>query len=80
MRSLIATVLENNKGKKIYCAARKVNEQQIDIIRHTEKELLEERGFTFIRMISLEFPNVRGYAIFFEGHIDHMARVLKEFG
>ena len=79
MRSLIATVLENDKGKKIYCAARKVSDQQIDIIRQTERIILEEHGFTFIKMISLEYPNIKGYAVFYEGHIDNMARVLKEF-
>lgn len=80
MRTLVATVLENDKGKKIYCAARKVSDQQIDTLRHTGREILEEQGFTFIKMISLEYPNVKGYAVFYEGHLDHMARALKEIG
>ena len=38
---------------------------------------MEEMGFTFIKLLSLDYPDVRGYAIFFEGHLDEMARVLK---
>lgn len=80
MRTLVATALSNAKGKKVYCAARKVTDQQIDVIRNTPRPLLEEAGFTFIRMLSLESPNVRGDAIFYEGHLDDMARALKNFG
>lgn len=80
MRTLVATALSNVKGKKIYCAARKVSEQQIDLIRNTPRPLLEESGFTFIKMLSLEAPNLRGDAIFYEGHLDDMARVLKNLG
>ncbi len=78
MRTLIATVLENGKGNGIYCAARKVSDKQIDIIRSVDRDTLKEMGFTFIRMISLEYDNVKGYAIFFEGHVDEMTRSLRE--
>ncbi|HHV16991.1 MAG TPA: hypothetical protein GXX58_10570 [Gelria sp.] len=77
MRTLVATTLANAKGKDIYCAARKVSEQQISIIRNTSRQELEELGFTFIKLLSLDYPNVRGYAIFFEGHLDEMGRILK---
>jgi hypothetical protein len=46
-------------------------------IRNTDRKLLEEAGFTFIKMLSLEYPNVRGYAVFFEGHYDEMVKALK---
>ena len=78
MRTLVATVLENDKGKRIYCAARKIKNYQLDVIRHTDKKVLEENGFTFIRMISLEYPNIKGHAIFYEGHIDFMTKTLKD--
>lgn len=77
MRTLVATVLANNKGKEIYCWNRKVNSKDSQILRGSRRSSLEERGFTFIRMISLEFPNVAGYAIFYEGHLDEMSRALK---
>jgi hypothetical protein len=77
MRILAATALTNAKGKDVYCAARKVSDQQIATIRNTNRQQLEEMGFTFIKLLSLDYPNVRGYAIFFEGHLDEMTRVLK---
>ncbi|MEN6326464.1 MAG: hypothetical protein ABFD18_09715 [Syntrophomonas sp.] len=77
MRTLVATALGNSKGKKVYCAARKVSDQQIEILRTTPRPLLEEAGFTFIKMLSLESPNVKGDAIFYEGHLDDMTRALK---
>lgn len=77
MRTLVATVMSNAKGQDIYCTARKVSEQDLGIIRRTSRPELEEAGFTFIKLLSLEYPNVRGYAIFFEGHIDEMGRTLK---
>lgn len=80
MRTLVATALANSKGKKVYCAARKVSDQQIELLRNTPRPLLEEAGFTFIKMLSLEAPNLKGDAIFFEGHLDDMARVLKNLG
>ncbi|MDR1617206.1 MAG: hypothetical protein LBR98_09390 [Syntrophomonadaceae bacterium] len=78
MRTLVATLLENNKKGKIYCAARKVDDLHIELIKSIDRKILTENGFTFIRMISLEYPNISGYAIFFEGHLDQMARILKE--
>lgn len=77
MRTLVATVMTNNKGNEIYCWNRKVNSKDSQILRSTSRSVLEERGFTFIRLISLEYPNVAGYAIFFEGHLDEMSRDLK---
>ncbi len=77
MRTLIATTLTNSKGKDIYCAVRKLSDDQLDIIRKTNRAQLEEVGFTFIRLISLEYPGVKGHAIFFEGHFDEMQRTMK---
>ena len=77
MRTLVATVLTNSKGKDIYCAVKKLNDTQLDTIRKTNRLQLEEAGFTFIRLLSLEYPGVKGNAIFFEGHFDEMLRVLK---
>ncbi|MDD3852194.1 MAG: hypothetical protein PHD40_00900 [Syntrophomonadaceae bacterium] len=77
MRTLIATTLFNDKGKEIYCMARKVTDQQINIIKNTSREELEAAGFTFIKLLSLDYPNVKGNAIFYEGHLDEMSKVLK---
>jgi len=77
MRTLIAAAMASSKDKNIYCAAKKVSEQQIKIIRDTEQEELENVGFTFIDLVSRDYPNVRGKAIFFEGHITEMSRALK---
>ncbi|MEN6351289.1 MAG: hypothetical protein ABFD08_18090 [Syntrophomonas sp.] len=77
MRTLVATVLSNAKGKNIYCAAKKVGDQQINAIRNSDRKQLTEAGFTFIKLLSLEYPDVRGYAIFFEGHLDEMNQALK---
>ncbi|MGI5880632.1 MAG: hypothetical protein ACOX6L_08575 [Syntrophomonadaceae bacterium] len=77
MRTLVATTLINDKGKEIYCMARKVTEQQINILRNTSREDLEAAGFAFIKMLSLEYPNVKGNAIFYEGHLDEMAKTLR---
>ncbi|HWP97061.1 MAG TPA: hypothetical protein VN426_09420 [Syntrophomonadaceae bacterium] len=76
MRTLVATTLSNAKGKDIYCTARKIDERWLKIIRDTDRQTLEDLGFTFIRMISLEVPNIKGYAIFFEGHVSEMERAL----
>jgi hypothetical protein len=77
LRTLIATVLTNSKGKDIYCAVKKLSDAQLDTIRKTSRPQLEEAGFTFIRLLSLEYPEVKGHAIFFEGHFDEMLRILK---
>ncbi len=77
MRTLIATALYSSKGKEVYCTIKKVSEEQLKTIKNTPNEQLEALGFTFIKLNSPEFPNVRGYAIFFEGHIDEMSRALK---
>lgn len=77
MRTLVATALSNAKGKDVFCTANKVTDQQIKIIRNSNRKDLEELGFTFIKMLSLDYPNVKGYAIFYEGHYDEMAKVLR---
>jgi hypothetical protein len=77
MRTLVATALSNAKGKDIFCTARKVTDQHIRVIRSIPRQRLEEEGFTFIKMLSLEYPNVKGYAVFFEGHYDEMVKTLK---
>ncbi len=76
MRTLVATTLSNAKGKDIYCTARKIDDRYLKILRATDRPVLEDLGFTFIKMISLEYPNIKGYAIFFEGHLDEMERAL----
>jgi len=76
MRTLVATALANAKGRDIYCAARKISDEQIAIIRDTSRKTLEEAGFTFIKLLSLDYPDVKGHAIFFEGHLNEMSRVL----
>jgi hypothetical protein len=77
MRTLVATVMNNNKGNEIYCWNRKVNSKDSQLLRSSNRSSLEEAGFTFIRLVSLEYPNVAGYAIFYEGHLDEMSRDLK---
>ncbi|NLF45762.1 MAG: hypothetical protein GX581_06760 [Syntrophomonadaceae bacterium] len=78
MRTLVATVMTNAKDKNIYCKASKVSDEQIKILRETSQAELESIGFTFIKLISLEYSDVKGQAIFFEGHLDVMGRVLRE--
>jgi len=80
MRTLVATALFNSKGKEIYCTAKKITDQHMDYIRNADRKDLESVGFTFIKMLSLEYPNVRGYAIFFEGHINDIMPALKTMG
>ncbi len=76
-RTLVATALYSSKGKEIYCTTRKVGDEQLRIIKNTPKEDLEELGFTFVNLQSPDFHNVKGYALFFEGHMDEMNRLLK---
>ena len=80
MRTLVATALFNSKGKEIYCTAKKITDKHMDIIRSADRTALETAGFTFIKMLSLEYPNVKGYAIFFEGHYNDILRALKTMG
>jgi len=80
MRTLVATALYNSKGKEVYCTAKKINDQHMVYIRSTDRKDLEAVGFTFIKLLSLEFPNVKGYAIFFEGHVDDIMPALKTMG
>ncbi len=77
MRTLIATTMFNSKGKEVYCTAKKITDKHLDFIRNTDRQALEDIGFVFIKMISLDYPNVKGNAIFFEGHIDDIFPALK---
>jgi hypothetical protein len=77
LRTLVATTLTNAKGKDIYCRAGKITDRHMKYIRNTDRSDLEAIGFTFIKMLSLEYPNVKGYAIFFEGHFDEIMPALK---
>lgn len=78
IRTLAATVLLGSKGKEIYCKSNQINDQHLNILRNTKRNELEDAGFTFIGLISPEYSNVRGYAIFFEGHGDEMISALTE--
>ena len=78
MRTLVATVMTNAKEKNIYCKANKVTDEQIRMLRETNQAELESLGFTFIKLISLDYSDIKAQAIFFEGHLDVMGRVLKE--
>jgi hypothetical protein len=69
--------MHNGKGKEVYCSAKKVSDHEIDAIRDIDRKTLEDVGFTFIKFISLEVEGVRGYAIFYEGHLDDMSRTLR---
>ena len=40
---------------------------------------LENAGFTFIDLTSRDFANVKGYAIFFEGHANELSKALNSF-
>lgn len=77
MRTLVATALLNSKGKEVYCTAKKITDQHMSYIRNSDRKDLEAVGFDFIKMLSLEYPNVKGYAIFFEGHVDDIMPALK---
>ena len=78
MKTLVATVLRNTKDNDIYCSARRVTERDMDLIRDESRATLEAIGFEFIRLVSLEVEGVKGYAIFFPGHMDEMSRALKQ--
>jgi len=49
-------------------------------IRAADRQDLEAVGFTFIKLMSLEYPNVKGYAIFFEGHVNDIMPALRSMG
>lgn len=76
-RTLVGTVLYGSKGKEIYCTAKKITDYHVNQLKATDREILEENGFTFISLSSPEYKNIKGYAIFFEGHIDEMSKVIK---
>lgn len=77
MRTLVATSLINSKGKPIYCSHPKLNFELLKPIRASSREQLEDAGFTFISLVSPDYPNIKGYAIFYEGHLDEMEKKLK---
>lgn len=77
VRTLVATILLNSKGKEVYCTAKKITDKHMSYIRNSDRKDLEAAGFTFIKILSLEFPNVKGYAVFFEGHVDDIMPALK---
>jgi len=77
MRTLVATTMYNSKGKEVYCTAKKITDKHLDYIRNTDRQALEDIGFVFIKMLSLDYPNVKGNAIFFEGHVDDIMPALK---
>lgn len=77
MRTLVATTLLNSKGKDVYCTAKKITDKHMDYIRNTDRQSLEDIGFVFIKLLSLDYPNVKGTAIFFEGHVDDIMPALK---
>lgn len=79
-RTLVATVLYNAKGKKIYCKSNQINDQQLSNMKATENRALEERGFTFVNLVSPDYANVRGYAVFYEGHADELGKILNTLG
>jgi len=80
LRTLVATAMLNSKGKPIYCAAKKITEQHMSYIRAVDRQDLEAVGFTFIKLMSLEYPNVRGFAVFFEGHVNDIMPALRSIG
>ena len=80
MRTLVATTLLNSKGKEIYCTAKKITDKHMEYIRNSDRRDLEAAGFNFIKMLSLDYPIVKGYAIFFEGHVDDIMPALRMMG
>lgn len=80
MRTLVATALYNSKHKEVYCIAKKITDEHMNYIRYTPREELVKVGFTFIKLLSLDYPNVKGYAIFFEGHVNDIMPALKSIG
>jgi len=78
MRTLVATILQNSKKKDIYCTAKKISSRDIDQIRDLSRPELEELGFEFVRILSLEYPDVKGYVLFYNGHADEMSRALRQ--
>lgn len=77
MKTLVATMLRNAKEKDIYCFTRRLTESDMERIRHESRETLETLGFEFVRLISLDVEGVKGFAIFYPGHLDEMSRSLK---
>lgn len=75
-RTLVATVLYSTKGREIYCKSNQINDQQLGLLRNKNRSELEDAGFTIVNLVSPDFPNVRGYAVFYEGHTDEMIRAL----
>lgn len=78
MKTLVATILQNSKKKDIYCTAKKVSPRDIEQIKDLSRPELEELGFEFIRILSLEYPDVKGFVLFYNGHLDEMSRALRQ--
>ena len=78
MRTLVATILQNSKKKDIYCTAKKISARDIEQIKDLSRPELESLGFEFVRILSLEYPDVKGYVLFFNGHADEMSRALHQ--
>lgn len=79
VRTLVATVLYSSKGKKIYCRSNQINDQQLSVMKQQSNADLENAGFTFIDLFSADYANIKGYAIFFEGHANELSKVLNSF-
>ncbi|NLG32312.1 MAG: hypothetical protein GX550_02210 [Syntrophomonadaceae bacterium] len=77
-RTLVATMLLNNKGKEVYCRSKKVSDKTMNAICNTPRNELEASGFTFIPLMSPAYSNIKGYAVFFEGHLDEMVKILQQ--
>jgi len=79
VRTLVATVMYSSKGKKIYCRSNQISDQQLSVMKRQSDMDLENAGFTFIDLTSRDFANVKGYAIFFEGHANELSKALNSF-
>lgn len=64
VRTLVATVLYSTKGKKIYCRSNQISDQQLSILKRQSTTDLENSGFTFIDLVSTDYANIKGHAIF----------------
>ena len=73
MRTLVATVMTNHKGNEIYCWNRKVNSKDSQYCAAPTAPFWSS-GVSPYKLLS-EYPNIAGYAIFFEGHLDEMAGI-----
>jgi hypothetical protein len=75
-RTLVATVLYTSKGKKIYCRSNQINDHQLSVMKRQNNADLEDKGFTFIDLFSADYANIKGYAVFYEGHANELSKLL----